>query len=157
MVAKNNSTREVVVSHVFKARREVVFKAWTDPKLLAQWWAPHGFTTPLCEVDVRPGGKIRVDMRGPDGTVYPMTGVYQEVVVPERLVFITRPLNAEGEMMFEVLNTATFVEKGRHTEVTLHALVLKSTREADGHLQGMEMGWRQSLERLATLTEGKSS
>jgi uncharacterized protein YndB with AHSA1/START domain len=157
MVAKNNSPREIVVKHLFKARREVVFKAWTDPKLLAQWWAPHGFTIPLCEVEVRPGGKIRIDMRAPDGSVYPMTGNYQEVVVPERLVFVTRPLNGKGEMMFEVLNTATFVEKGGRTEVTLHAVVLKTTGEADIHLQGMEAGWHQSLERLATLTEGKSS
>jgi uncharacterized protein YndB with AHSA1/START domain len=157
MVAKNNSFKEVVVKRVFKARRDVVFQAWTDPKLLAQWWAPHGFTTPLCEVDVRPGGNIHVEMRGPDGTVYPMTGVYQEVVAPERLVFVTRPLNAKGEIMFEVLNTVTFVEQGKETEVTLRALVLKSTGEADMHLQGMEMGWQQSLERLATLTEGTSS
>src|ERR1700730_7092158 len=85
--ARESAERELKITRVFDAPREMVFKAWTDPKLLAQWWGPKGFTNPVCELDVRPGGAIRVHMRGPDGTVYPMTGVYQEVVEPERIVF----------------------------------------------------------------------
>ncbi len=62
---------------MFDAPRELVFKAWTDPKQVAQWWGPHGFSNPVCELGLRPGADIRIHMRGPDGTVYPMTGVYR--------------------------------------------------------------------------------
>src|SRR5436190_8252782 len=70
--AANAPQRELVLTRVFDAPREVVFRAWTDPERLAQWWGPRGFTNPRCEWDARPGGAIRVDMKGPDGTVYPM-------------------------------------------------------------------------------------
>jgi uncharacterized protein YndB with AHSA1/START domain len=67
--------QELVLTRVFDAPRELVFKVWTDPKHLARWWGPRGFTNPVCELDLRPGGAILIHMRGPDGTVYPMTGV----------------------------------------------------------------------------------
>jgi uncharacterized protein YndB with AHSA1/START domain/DNA-binding transcriptional ArsR family regulator len=66
------SVKELVLTREFDARREAVFKAWTDPKQMAKWWGPRGFTNPVCEMDVRPGGKIRIDMCGPDGVVNPM-------------------------------------------------------------------------------------
>ena len=72
---KANEEQELVLNSVFDDPRELVFKAWADPKCVAQWWRPRGFTNPVCELDVRPGGAIRIHMRGPDGTVYPMTGV----------------------------------------------------------------------------------
>lgn len=149
MVEKNKPVREVVVKRAFSGRRETVFKAWTDPKYVALWWGPRGFTNPVCDLDVRPGGSIRIDMRSPDGTVYPMTGVFREIVVPERLVFSTTPLDEKGEPVFEVLNTVTFVQDGDKTLVTVHALVVKTTAEADAYLEGMEEGWSQTLERLA--------
>src|ERR1700722_3962453 len=77
--ARESAERELKITRVFDAPREVVFKAWTDPKLLAQWWGPKGFTNPVCELDARPGGAIRVHMRGPDGTVYPMGGMFHEI------------------------------------------------------------------------------
>src|SRR4051812_13276105 len=79
----------IVFTRIFDAPRELVFKVWTDPQHIAQWWGPHRFTNPRCEWDARPGGKIHVDMRGPDGTVYPMAGEFREVVEPQRLVFST--------------------------------------------------------------------
>ncbi len=85
----------------------------------------------------------------PDGTVYPMTGVYQEVVEPERLVFTSAALDADGNPMFEVLTTVTFAEQGGKTKQILRARVIKSTAEAAPYLKGMEAGWTQSLERLA--------
>ena len=153
MPAKANPTkgpaeREVVITRILDAPRSLVFKAWTDPKHVAQWWGPHGFTTPVCELDVRPGGAIRIHMRGPDGTVYPMTGVYQEIVEPERLVFTGAALDEEGNPLFEVLNTVTLAEQGGKTTLTLQARVVKSTAEAIPYLEGMEAGWEQSLERL---------
>jgi uncharacterized protein YndB with AHSA1/START domain len=144
-----NEERELVLTRVFDAPRELVFKAWTDPKQVAQWWGPRGFTNPVCDLDVRPGGAIRIHMRGPEGTVYPMTGVYQEVVEPERLVFTSAALDADGNPMFEVLTTVTFAEQGGKTKQIMRARVIKSTAEAAPYIKGMEAGWTQSLERLA--------
>ena len=90
-------------------------------------------------------------MRGPDGVVYPCAGVFREVVEPERLVFTTAALDAAGNAMFEVLNTVTFVEHQGKTKLTLHAEVASATPQADRFLAGMEEGWSQSLERLASL------
>ena len=78
--------RKLALTRILNAPRNLVFKAWTDPKQLAQWWGPTGFTNPLCELDLRVHGEIRIDMRAPDGTVYPMSGAYVEIVEPERLV-----------------------------------------------------------------------
>jgi uncharacterized protein YndB with AHSA1/START domain len=154
MTTKNKPVREVVVKHVFNASRATVFKAWTDPKYVTVWWGPHGFTNPVCELDVRPGGSLRIHMRGPDGTVYPMKGVYQEIVAPERLVFTT-VFPEKGEAVFEILNTVTFVEDGGKTLVTVDARIIKATAEADFYLQGMEEGWKQQLERLAEFFNAK--
>jgi uncharacterized protein YndB with AHSA1/START domain len=149
----NTATREkeheLVLTRLFDAPRELVWKVWTDPKHVARWWRPHGFTNPVCELDVRPGGALRIHMRGPDGTVYPMTGVYQEIVEPERLVFPSAALDGEGDPLFEVLTTVTFAEQGGKTKQILRARVIKSTAEAAPYLAGMEVGWTQSLERLA--------
>src|SRR5258708_11000284 len=118
---------ELVLTRVFDAPRELVFKAWTDPKRVREWWGPHGFTNPVCELDARPGGAIRIHMRGPNGIVYPMTGVYQEVVEPERLVFVSSALDANGNPMCDILTTVTFPEPAREKKQTLRARVTKKT------------------------------
>jgi uncharacterized protein YndB with AHSA1/START domain len=138
----------LTITRVFDAPRALVFKAWTDPKMLARWWGPHHFTNPVCDVDVRPGGSIRIDMCGPEGTVYPMTGTYLEVVEPHRLVFSTTPLGEDGKPMFEVLNTVAFEEIDGKTKLTVQARVVSTTAQAAQYLDGMEAGWTQSLERL---------
>jgi uncharacterized protein YndB with AHSA1/START domain len=158
--AVRRAEQELVITRVFDSPRELAFKVWTDPKHLAQWWGPNGFTNPVCEVDARRGGAIRIHMRGPDGTVYPMTGVYREVVEPERLVFASSALDTEGKPLFEVLNTVTFAEKDGKTALTVHSRVVTSTAEAAPYLKGMEEGWTQSLERLgeylrSTFTKGR--
>ncbi|HEY5095243.1 MAG TPA: SRPBCC domain-containing protein [Candidatus Eremiobacteraceae bacterium] len=140
---------DLTITRVFDAPRDLVFQAWTDPNQLAKWWGPHHFTNPVCEVDVREGGAIRIHMRGPEGTVYPMTGVFNEVVAPERLVFTSTPLDENGDPLFEILNTVVFEEQGEKTRLTLHARVLSATDQAAQYLDGMEEGWTQSLERLA--------
>jgi len=145
-----------VLTRVIDAPRELVFKAWTDPKHVAQWWGPRGFSNPVCELDLRPGGAIRIHMRGPDGTVYPMTGVYQEIVEPERLVFTSAALDEKGHPMFEVLTTVTFAEQGGKTKQTMRARVIKITPQAAPYIAGMEQGWTQSLERLTAYVVTKS-
>lgn len=141
---------DLLLTRVFDAPRELVWKAWTDPKHLVQWFGPHGFTNPVCELDLRPGGVWRHVMRGPDGNDYPMFTIFREVVVPERLVFLSYVPDRENSL-FEILNIATFTGQGGKTKFTLEAQVLKSTPEAAPMLAGMEAGWSQSLERLAAL------
>ena len=144
-----NEERELVLTRVFDAPRELVSRPGPIQSRWHSGVGPHRFTNPVCDLDVRPGGAIRIHMRGPDGTVYPMTGVYNEVVEPERLVFTSAALDADGNPMFEVLTTVTFAEQGGKTKQTMRARVIKSTAEAAPYIKGMEAGWTQSLERLA--------
>jgi uncharacterized protein YndB with AHSA1/START domain len=141
--------RTLYLTRIFNAPRSLVFQAWTDPQQLAQWWGPTGFTNPVCELDLRPHGEIRIDMRAPDGTVYPMAGAFQEIVEPERLVFTSAALNSNGKPMFENLNTVTFEEfEGSKTLLTLTAKVLWETPEAAPYLAGMNEGWSRTIDRL---------
>jgi uncharacterized protein YndB with AHSA1/START domain len=146
----SETERKLVLTRTFEAPRALVFKAWTDPKLLAEWWGPHGFANPVCEIDVRPGGGIRINMAGPDGVVHPMKGIFHEIVAPERLVFTSTALEDEaGHPSLEVRNTVTFAEHEGKTTLRLEAVVVKAAPAAARALEGMEMGWSQSLERLA--------
>jgi uncharacterized protein YndB with AHSA1/START domain len=143
------SGKEIVITRVFDAPRTLVFKAWTDPKHLAQWWGPRGFTNPRCEIDVRPGGLIRIDMRAPNGTVYPMAGVYLEVVEPERLTYTSGALDDQGKQLFEFLHVVTFAERNGKTTLTINSKVVKTTATAAKYIGGFEAGMTQSLEKLA--------
>ncbi len=147
-VSGESAPRDLVMMRVFEAPRKLLWTAWTEREHLAKWWGPNGFTNPVCEVDVRVNGAIRIDMRGPDGTVYPMTGVFREVVEPARLVFSCTPVDEQGRPIFEVVNTVTFAERGGKTTVTVHAHVVTETPAAAPYLEGMEAGWSQSLDRL---------
>jgi uncharacterized protein YndB with AHSA1/START domain len=139
---------ELVITRTIDAPRSLVFNAWTDPRHMAQWWGPHGFTNPVCELDVRPGGAIRIVMRAPDGTDYPMTGVFHEIKEPERLVITTAVDDKDGNRILEVHTSVVFAETGGKTTLTLRTRVIKSTAAAAGMLAGMKAGWTQSLERL---------
>jgi uncharacterized protein YndB with AHSA1/START domain len=149
--SKPLAEREITITRTFDAPRALVFKAWTDPKHLAQWWGPKGFTNPVCEFDARAGGALRIHMRGPDGNVYPMKGVIQELVAPERLVFTNIAVDAAGNHLLEGLTTVTFAEEGGKTTMTLHTRAVAVAEKAVAYLQGMEMGWTQSIDRLETL------
>ena len=149
--------REVIITRVFNAPRRLVFKMWTDPRHMAQWWGPHGFTNPVCKLDARPGGAILIHMRGPDGTVYPMTGTFREIVEPERLVFIAVAEDLQGNPLLEALTVVTFVEQGGKTKLTVHAKAVGLAPEAPQMLAGMEAGWTQSLERLEELVARKGA
>ncbi len=146
------SRKELTITRIFDAPRELVFKAWTDPKLLQQWWGPNMFTNPVCELDPRPGGRINVVMRGPDGMDNPMGGVFREVVEPERLVFTSTAFEDEaGHAKMENLNTVTFTDLGGKTQMTLHVVVLHADEDMVFALSGMEQGWNESLDHLASL------
>lgn len=132
----------------FAAPRALVFRAWTEPVMLARWWGPHHFSNPRCEFDARPGGAIRIDMRGPDGVIYPMGGTVHEVTPPERLAFTSSAIDGQGVEQLLVFNQIGFVEQAGATTVTVEATVLFATETGEMYLQGMEAGWTQSLDRL---------
>jgi uncharacterized protein YndB with AHSA1/START domain len=153
MAARSSTTtplaeRELTITRIFDAPRELVFKAWTDPRHMAQWWGPKGFTNPVCEMDVRPGGALRIVMRAPDGADHAMRGVFREVVEPERLVFTNIAVDAEGYVLLEGLTIVTFAEHDGKTKLTLQTSAAGVAAEAAQMLAGMEQGWTQSLDRL---------
>ena len=150
MANQNEYIKELTLTRLFDAPRERVWKAWTDPKLLAQWWGPDGFTIPVCEVDTRPGGAILIHMKG-FGMLTAMAGIFKEVVKPERLVFTN---NAYFEVppvtpVVESITTITFVDVSGKTRLTMHTGVFKASPAAAQALAGMEPGWTQTLEKLA--------
>jgi uncharacterized protein YndB with AHSA1/START domain len=141
---------DMTIVRVVDAPRRLVWKAWTESQHLAQWFGPQGFTNPVCEADVRPGGTLRITMQGPDGTLYPMVAVYDEVIELERLVWTTE-VEHDGNVRFEIRQVTTFAERDCKTVLTLEAFVLRSTPESADALSGMEQGWSQSLDKLADL------
>ncbi len=144
--ATSTADREIVVSRVITAPGELVFDAWIDPEHIGQWWGPNGFTTTIHEMDVRPGGVWRFIMHGPDGTDYPNKVVYQEIIRPERLVYIHSD-DVEGDPgQFQA--TITFEEQDGKTKVTLRAL-FASAAERDATVEfGAIEGGNQTLGRL---------
>jgi uncharacterized protein YndB with AHSA1/START domain len=140
--------------------------------MMAEWWGPHHFTNPVCELDVHPGGTWRIVMRGPDGIEHPAKGVYREIVVPERIVWTidhsdlpdewhdmvnpNRP-KAQGKPMLEALSTVTFEDLGGQTRLTIRTR-FESVAIRDLFLKiGMSEGWSQSLERLAALVQTRAA
>ena len=87
------------IQRIFAASRDRVWKAWTDPDLIAQWWGPAGFTAPVIEVDLRKGGRYLFSMRSPVGQEFWSTGVYREIVPMERLVYTDSFADAEGNVV----------------------------------------------------------
>ncbi len=160
MMSKTDlSAHDITLTRTLDAPRELVFRAWTDPVELAKWWGPHGFTTPVCRLDLRSGGSLYLEMAGPPGSPWekpnPMWGEFVEIVPPERLVFTTFLKNAEGTIFLENLNTVTLTENGGKTTLTLEVRVRTALPEAEGPLEGMAEGWSQSLERLIELTASR--
>jgi uncharacterized protein YndB with AHSA1/START domain len=112
------SDREIVITRVFDAPRDLVFQVWTDPQHVGSWWGPTGFTTTTHEIDVRPGGVWRFIMHGPNGVDYPNKIVYLEIVKPERLVY---DHGDDGDLVqFRV--TVTFADQDGKTRLTMRSL-----------------------------------
>jgi uncharacterized protein YndB with AHSA1/START domain len=150
---KRNSSgdiEEVVVTRVLNAPRAMVFKAWTDPAQVSEWWGPQRFTNRIRKWEPRPGGVIDLDMIGPDGTAYPMSGTIKTISEPDSIVFTSAVPGPDGPV-FEVLTKITLVESGGKTTLTMHARITSRTDAAAQFLAGMEAGWTQTLERLDAL------
>ncbi len=94
---------EATMRRTVRAPRAMVWRAWVEPEQLRRWWGPRGFTNPVCELDPRVGGAIRIHMAAPDGTIYPMTGAYEALEPPERLVMRCQALDQHGGVQLEVV------------------------------------------------------
>ena len=146
---------ELTFVRTFDASRDLVYRAWTDPTLLAKWWGPAQWTNPVCEIDVRPGGAILIHMTAEGFPVHPMKGEFLEVVPPERLVFISKIAeSAPGVFGAEILTTVNFTEENGKTIMHLTERVIKATPEVAPMLAGQKAGMNQSLDRLLALLTG---
>ena len=151
--------RTLTTTRVFDAPRELVYRAWTDPKQFARWFPPDHFTAPVCDLDVRPGGSLRVDMKGDHdagdfaGAVFPAVGVYREVVPNERLAFTLKGLEEGPPAM--ILTTVIFEDQGRKTKLTVHQTAETIADYAALLKIEASEGLRQSLDKLAGLLDRK--
>jgi uncharacterized protein YndB with AHSA1/START domain len=148
--------QELVITRIFVAPRDLVFKAWTEPERMKRWFGPKGFTLPFCKIDLRPGGAYHYCMRSPEGKDYWGTGVYREIVKPERIVCTDNFADEKGKTVSprqygmspdwpeEALITATFNEHSRKTQFTLRHAPLKPGPERDM----CQQGWNESLDKL---------
>ncbi len=145
----------LVITRTFDAPIDLVYRLWTDPALVKRWWGVRGSSIPLCELDVRVGGKWRIDMRAPSGKIYPNAGEYLEVVPNERLVYtdVPDPTIAEwqGEPPQPRRNIVRFAERGGRTVVTLQIEFATATDRERMLGFGMHHGLDQSLDRLEEL------
>jgi uncharacterized protein YndB with AHSA1/START domain len=142
--------REVVVMREFDAPRRMVFAAWTKPEYLPHWLlGPDGWTMPICEIDLRPGGPYRFVWRHTDGNEMVISGKYKEIAPPEKLV----TTESWGGDWPETLNTIVFSEKNGKTTMTI--TILYPSKEArDAAVQtGMTKGMSMSFDRLASYLE----
>ena len=136
--------RELIITRIFDAPREVVFKAWTDPRHAMNWWGPRDYPATHLEMDLRPGGAWRGCLTSiADGSELWHKGVFREVAPPERLVF-TFAWEEEGERGLETLVTVTFADRGGKTLMTFRHAPFQSVEERDGH----RGGWTSAFDRL---------
>src|SRR5882762_8072786 len=147
MVKQTNDTadRELVVTRLLNAPRELVFKVWTDPRHVAQWWGPNGFTNTIHEMEVKPGGVWRLTMHGPDGADYPNKIVFHKVVKPELLVYSHGDENDPEQFVV----TVSFVQKGQKTQLTMRG-IFRTKEELDLVVKkyGAREGQIQTINRL---------
>ncbi len=132
--------------------RELVYRVYTDPALMPQWWGPAYLTTVVEVMEVRPGGRWRVVQRAPDGSTHPFNGVYHLVKAPEKLIYT---FEYEGEPEQVMLNTVTFEEKDGKT-LLLEQSVFQSVADRDAMAAtDMEAGARESIDRLDQLIQAR--
>lgn len=146
--------RELVLTRLINAPREKLFRCWTEPELLKQWFAPLPYTITHAELDVRSGGSNYIVMRSPEGQDMPLRGVYLEVVPNERVVFTdayTRPWEPSDKPFFTGI--ITFEDEGGKTRYTARALHW-TAEDCEAHEKmGFHEGWGQCADQLAALAK----
>ena len=149
--------REIVFERVFAVPRTTLWRAYTDPERLAQWWGPEGWTLPFCSVDLRVGGAWHYCMRGPTGQESWGKAIYKEIVEPEHLVYTDNFADAEGNLnqkFPELLVTVSFDERpDNHSKLTLHTLFASAVHREKLVAMGMAQGMRQAIDRLTKVVQ----
>lgn len=141
----------LTIARTFDAPRARVFDAFTKKEAIQSWFGPEGFTVPSVAIDPRPGGKYRIEMHSPEGTVHVVTGAFREVRAPEKLVYSWAW--AEGDRTgAETTVTLTFVEKAGRTEVTLVHSGFATADAKDAH----NRGWASAFDGMGPALAGKS-
>ena len=152
-----SAQREIILSRVLDAPRDLVWKAWTEPERLMRWWGPKEFTSPSCKLDFRVGGTYLFCMRSPEGQDYWSTGVYREIVPQERIVCTDSFADESGNVVpathyglgadfpLEMLVTVTFEEHDGGTKMTLR----HSGLPAGEMIEMTSTGWNESFDKLA--------
>jgi uncharacterized protein YndB with AHSA1/START domain len=160
--AKQVGEFEFVISRVFDAPRDLVWKAWTEPERLFKWWGPRDFEILSAKVDLRVGGIFHYHLRSPEGLEIWGKFVYREISPPEKLVYInsfsdpaggtTRAPFFDGKWPLEILSTVTLVAEGKKTKVTINWLPYSATKierkTFEEAASSMQQGWSGTLENL---------
>lgn len=156
VASTDTADREIVAVRIFNAPRDLVWKAWTDPQQIVQWWGPNGFTTTTYAMEVKPGGVWRFVMHGPDGVDYQNKVTFLAVVPPERLVFKhggdkdVEPVNHETTVIFEA--------QGDKTKLTMRMLFVSAkARQFIVEKYGAVEGLNQTLGRLGEYVAGRAT
>lgn len=146
------ANHELVLTRLIAAPRAKVYRAWTEPELLKQWFTPRPWTTPVVEVDVRPGGTNYILMRGPNGEEFPNHGVYLEVVKDQRLV-ITDAYTKAWEPSVKPFMTVilTFEDEGGKTRYTARVRHWTAEDKAQHEAMGFHEGWGKATDQLEAL------
>jgi uncharacterized protein YndB with AHSA1/START domain len=151
------ANRDLVITRVFDAPREMVWKAWTEPEQLMRWWGPKSFTSPICKIDLRVGGKYLFCMRSPDGQDYYNTGVYQKIDPLNEIVYTDSFADEKGNVVpashyglsadfpLELQVTVTFEDYDGKTKVTLKHVGLPVGEMSEQ----TKAGWNESFDKLA--------
>jgi len=144
---------EVTIVRTFAAPRALVFDCMTKAEHLARWWGPHHFDVPFAESDARAGGKIRIDMRGPEPYgINEVHGEYLEVERPDRLVMVLRAFqDTDGSWGIEHETTMVFEDAPGGTRMHMTTVVKQVSEALLPALAGMQEGWSQSFEKLEAL------
>lgn len=150
---QGSAEHEIVVSRRLAAAPERVWAAWTDPAQIVKWWGPHGFTTTIHELDVRPGGIWRHTMHGPDGTDYGNDVRFMEVVEPRRIVY-AHAGGPDGGPHGGFVGTWTFEPDRDGTRLTMRLEFGSTEDRARAAGGGAVEGGHQTLERLSTVLNG---
>ncbi|WP_344421460.1 SRPBCC family protein [Amycolatopsis minnesotensis] len=138
--------RELTLTRIFDAPRELVFRAWTDPELFVSWIGPAGCTGDTADFDVVPGGAWRATMLDQDGGEHGMYGRYTEIAEPERLAF-TFVWDVAEALLDQSQVTLTFADLGGKTEMTFHQTGFGSTAQRDDH----GIGWTEAFDKIGPL------
>jgi len=147
---------EILITRLFDAPRDLVWRAWTEPEFVMQWWGPKNFTSPSCKIDLRVGGTYLFCMRSPEGKDFWSTGVFREIRRPERIVCTDSFADENGNVVpatyygmsealpLEMLATTTFAVQAGRTRVTQRHVGIPA-----GEMQDLaRAGWNESMDKL---------